>query len=97
MLIAVSLVRHPSYVGFFWWAIATQLLLGNIASTLIFVYVLGRFFYYRIMGTFVFCSRPLRTTHTAGEERHLVRFFGNDYVEYRKRVGTGLPFPIPTN
>ncbi|KAI9632565.1 protein-S-isoprenylcysteine O-methyltransferase [Dioszegia hungarica] len=74
-------VRHPSYVGFFWWAIATQLLLGNIASTLAFVYVLGRFFYYRIIN----------------EERHLVRFFGKDYVEYRKRVGTGLPFPIPTN
>jgi protein-S-isoprenylcysteine O-methyltransferase len=29
------------------------------------------------------------------EERFLVKFFGNDYIEYRKRVGTGLPFPVP--
>jgi protein-S-isoprenylcysteine O-methyltransferase len=33
---------------------------------------------------------------TPDEERHLVRFFGNDYVNYRKRVGTGLPFFIGT-
>ena len=40
--------RHPSYVGFFYWAIATQLLLGNIVSTLAFVFVLNRFFTARI-------------------------------------------------
>ncbi|ORY27468.1 protein-S-isoprenylcysteine O-methyltransferase [Naematelia encephala] len=67
--------RHPSYAGFFYWAIATQLLLGNIVSTLGFAIVLGRFFSARIKD----------------EERHLVRFFGDDYIQYRKRVGTGLP------
>lgn len=45
--------RHPSYVGFFYWALATQLLLGNVASTVIFALVLGRFFYARIIGTFL--------------------------------------------
>jgi protein-S-isoprenylcysteine O-methyltransferase Ste14 len=35
-------------------------------------------------------------TDGADEERHLVRFFGQDYINYRKRVGTGLPFPIPS-
>lgn len=42
--------RHPSYAGFFYWAVATQLLLGNIASTLGFVMVLNKFFSARIVG-----------------------------------------------
>ncbi|WVR03844.1 hypothetical protein IAU60_000841 [Kwoniella sp. DSM 27419] len=68
--------RHPAYTGFFYWAVATQLLLGNVISTLGFVVVLSRFFSARIVD----------------EERWLVKFFGDDYVEYRKRVGTKLPF-----
>ncbi|OXG15006.1 protein-S-isoprenylcysteine O-methyltransferase [Cryptococcus neoformans Ze90-1] len=68
--------RHPSYAGFFYWAVATQLLLGNIVSTLGFVIVLNKFFSARIVD----------------EEKWLVKFFGNDYVEYRKRVGTKLLF-----
>ncbi|CAD6566429.1 MAG: hypothetical protein TREMPRED_002580 [Tremellales sp. Tagirdzhanova-0007] len=68
--------RHPSYAGFFYWAVASQLLLGNVVSTLGFAIVLGRFFADRIKG----------------EEKHLVRFFGDDYVQYRRHVGTGLPF-----
>lgn len=45
-----SWFRHPSYFGFFYWALATQLLLGNVASTLAFAFVLGRFFHARIIG-----------------------------------------------
>lgn len=26
------------------------------------------------------------------EEAALIRFFGSDYIEYRKRVGTKIPF-----
>lgn len=26
------------------------------------------------------------------EERGLVKFFGDDYVQYRRRVGTMIPF-----
>ncbi|EMD40781.1 hypothetical protein CERSUDRAFT_111364 [Gelatoporia subvermispora B] len=68
--------RHPSYTGFFYWALGAQLVLQNPISFVAFVIVLWRFFYYRIKG----------------EESSLVRFFGNDYVEYRKRVGIWIPF-----
>jgi protein-S-isoprenylcysteine O-methyltransferase Ste14 len=28
----------------------------------------------------------------SAEEYHLVRFFGDEYKEYRRRVGTKIPF-----
>nr|XP_018264642.1 protein-S-isoprenylcysteine O-methyltransferase [Kwoniella dejecticola CBS 10117]OBR86800.1 protein-S-isoprenylcysteine O-methyltransferase [Kwoniella dejecticola CBS 10117] len=68
--------RHPSYTGFFYWAVFSQLLLGNVVCTIGFVVVLSRFFSHRIKD----------------EERWLIKFFGDDYVQYRKRVGTKLPF-----
>ncbi|ODN97395.1 protein-S-isoprenylcysteine O-methyltransferase [Cryptococcus wingfieldii CBS 7118] len=51
--------RHPSYAGFFYWAVTTQLLLGNVVATVGFVVVLNKFFSDRI----------------ADEERWLCRFF----------------------
>jgi protein-S-isoprenylcysteine O-methyltransferase len=42
--------RHPSYFGFYWWALGTQMLLGNAISTPVFALVLWRFFYKRIPG-----------------------------------------------
>lgn len=42
--------RHPSYTGFFYWAVATQVLLGNVISVAGFVYVLAKFFEARIIG-----------------------------------------------
>jgi uncharacterized membrane protein len=42
--------RHPSYTGFFYWAVATQVLLGNVISVVGFVYVLAKFFEARIIG-----------------------------------------------
>ncbi|WWC87816.1 uncharacterized protein L201_002708 [Kwoniella dendrophila CBS 6074] len=68
--------RHPSYTGFFYWAVFSQLLLGNVVTSLGFVIVLSRFFSARIID----------------EEKWLVKFFGDEYVQYRKRVGTKLPF-----
>ncbi|KAI0251276.1 ICMT-domain-containing protein [Lactifluus subvellereus] len=56
--------RHPSYAGFFYWALGTQLVLQN----------------------------PLSFLSTSLEERALVNFFGDDYVSYRRRVGTKIPF-----
>jgi len=41
-----------------------------------FAVLLWRFFYYR----------------TRAEERALIKFFGNDYVTYRQRVGVKIPF-----
>ncbi|KAH9951648.1 protein-s-isoprenylcysteine O-methyltransferase [Amylocystis lapponica] len=68
--------RHPSYAGFFYWAVGTQLVLQNPVSLTAFTIVLWRFFSSRIRS----------------EEGLLIRFFGNDYIQYRKRVGTKIPF-----
>ena len=45
-------LRHPSYFGFFWWAVGTQLVLGNVFCFFIYVFVLWRFFFRRIKGKF---------------------------------------------
>ncbi|OLN94020.1 Protein-S-isoprenylcysteine O-methyltransferase [Colletotrichum chlorophyti] len=68
--------RHPSYFGFFWWAIGTQLVMGNLLSLSAYAGVLWYFF----------------STRIRHEEELLVRFFGQDYVDYRNRVGTKIPF-----
>ena len=41
-------LRHPSYFGFFWWGLGTQILLGNIVCLVGYAYVLWRFFEKRI-------------------------------------------------
>ncbi|GAA97899.1 uncharacterized protein L969DRAFT_19236 [Mixia osmundae IAM 14324] len=68
--------RHPSYAAFFYWAVGTQILLGNPIAAVAFAITLYRFFAMRIIG----------------EEKHLVEFFGQQYVDYRARVPTLLPF-----
>jgi protein-S-isoprenylcysteine O-methyltransferase len=70
-----SILRHPSYFGFFWWGIGTQLMCGNTICLLGYAVVLWRFFDRRIKG----------------EEELLVRFFGNEYVVYRRRTRVGIP------
>ncbi|KAH8894995.1 ICMT-domain-containing protein [Thozetella sp. PMI_491] len=70
-----SKLRHPSYFGFFWWALGTQLVLGNAFSFVAYTAVLWRFFRVRIRH----------------EEDVLIRFFGDEYVNYRKAVGTKIP------
>ncbi|KAI0202233.1 isoprenylcysteine carboxyl methyltransferase [Astrocystis sublimbata] len=71
-----SFLRHPAYFGFFYWGVGTQLVLGNPVCFVAYVFVLWRFFASRIRS----------------EEVDLVRFFQDEYVDYRKRVGTGMPF-----
>ncbi|RIA94507.1 farnesyl cysteine-carboxyl methyltransferase, mediates the carboxyl methylation step during C-termin [Glomus cerebriforme] len=68
-------MRHPSYFGFYWWAIGTQLLLSNPICLLGFCYVLHRFFKDRI----------------EEEEPLLIKFFGNDYIKYQKKTRTYIP------
>ncbi|XP_042442200.1 probable protein-S-isoprenylcysteine O-methyltransferase [Zingiber officinale] len=69
-------IRHPGYSGFFIWAAGTQVMLCNPVSTIGFITVLWRFF----------------STRIPYEEFFLRQFFGSQYVEYARRVPSGLPF-----
>uniref|UniRef100_A0A0G4GJG8 Protein-S-isoprenylcysteine O-methyltransferase n=1 Tax=Chromera velia CCMP2878 TaxID=1169474 RepID=A0A0G4GJG8_9ALVE len=71
-----SLCRHPGYLGWTLWVIATQLMLLNLISLCLFTFVTLKFFKQRI----------------EYEEYTLVETFGKDYVEYHRRVPAGLPF-----
>lgn len=71
-----GLFRHPSYVGWFYWSIGTQVMLCNPFCCVAYALVSWKFFNGRIIE----------------EEIALIHFFGEDYVEYKKNVGTGLPF-----
>nr|POE59370.1 protein-s-isoprenylcysteine o-methyltransferase [Quercus suber] len=71
-----SLLRHPSYFGFFWWALGTQLLVGNKICLVGFALALWKFFDGRIRA----------------EEKTLIQFFGEDYQVFRQRTPTGIPF-----
>lgn len=68
--------RHPSYFGFFYWAIGTQMILLNPVSFVMFVVILWRFFNHRIKV----------------EEAYLVSFFGEEYIMYREKVPVRIPF-----
>ncbi|KAK9351124.1 Isoprenylcysteine carboxyl methyltransferase family-domain-containing protein [Lipomyces doorenjongii] len=70
-----SFTRHPSYLGYFWWAIGTQLFLMNPVASFGFAIVLWRFFNNRIQY----------------EEKLLIEFFGDKYLEYKKSTGTLIP------
>lgn len=71
-----SFSRHPSYSGFFFWALGTQVLLANPISFVTFVALLWIFFSERIRD----------------EEAYLLVFFGEEYVDYRKTTPTRIPF-----
>jgi protein-S-isoprenylcysteine O-methyltransferase len=68
--------RHPSYVGFFYWSISTQLVLGNIGNAVFYTVFSWSFFHRRI----------------AYEEETLDAFFPTVYVEYANRTCSGIPF-----
>eukprot|EP00762_Andalucia_godoyi_P000941 ANDGO_03834.mRNA.1 putative protein-S-isoprenylcysteine O-methyltransferase len=68
--------RHPGYFGWFVWSIATQIMLGNLLSIVGFAIASWKFFADRI---------PF-------EEDLLIEMFGKQYVEYRDRTPTLLPF-----
>jgi protein-S-isoprenylcysteine O-methyltransferase len=70
-----ALSRHPSYMGWFWWSVGTQVLLANPVCTVAYAAASWRFFRDRI----------------DVEERLLLKFFGPAYDAYQQRVGTGIP------
>lgn len=69
-------MRHPSYAGWFWWSIGTQIVLCNPVCIVLYAIASWKFFYERILV----------------EEITLVSFFQQEYIDYQKRAGTGLPF-----
>jgi len=71
-----SYVRHPSYVGWFLWSLGTQIVLLNPICLILYGVVSWLFFNERIYI----------------EEHSLLRFFGNDYSDYQKKVPSGIPF-----
>jgi protein-S-isoprenylcysteine O-methyltransferase len=70
--------RHPSYFGWFWRTVLSQVLLMNPVCLVGFTYVTWKFFVRRI----------------EEEEDILKskEFFGEKYETYKKSVGTGIPF-----
>jgi protein-S-isoprenylcysteine O-methyltransferase len=70
------LFRHPGYFGFFVFAVGTQIALKNPVAVIIFIIVLWRYFDDRIRV----------------EERYLVEMFGDDYIKYREKTPTWIPY-----
>ncbi|MBZ3871385.1 Protein-S-isoprenylcysteine O-methyltransferase [Sciurus carolinensis] len=68
--------RHPSYVGWFYWSIGTQVKMCNPICGVVYALTVWRIF----------------RDGTEEEEISLIHFFGEEYLEYKKRVPTGLPF-----
>lgn len=75
-LYSYKYLRHPSYVGFFYWSIGTQMLLCNTLSMALFSVASWFFFKRRI---------PY-------EEETLYIHFGDDYHNYVQNSWMGLPF-----
>ena len=71
-----SFSRHPSYLGWFWWTVGMAMILGNPVTAIGFVGAAWYFFKDRI----------------EYEEQTLVDMFGEQYIEYRKRVPVRIPF-----
>lgn len=69
-------LRHPSYFGFFWWGLGSQIVLGNGFCFVGYAVALWRFFMQRI----------------AREENLLIGFFGMNYVRYKDNTRVGIPF-----
>ena len=88
-------LRHPSYFGFFWWGLGSQIVLGNGVCLLGYAVVLWRFFNKRIQSKsscFVFRLGNLNIDQQLEEENLLIGFFGMDYVTYREKTRVSIPF-----
>ncbi|CAH1105683.1 unnamed protein product [Psylliodes chrysocephalus] len=68
--------RHPSYVGWFYWSIGTQIILVN--PLCVPAYALASWLFFK--------------TRIEIEEITLLNFFGQNYCDYQDKVGTGIPF-----
>lgn len=66
---------HPSYTGYFYWAVSLQVILMNPLCFLVYIKTLANFFSNRIVN----------------EEESLIEFFGQDYIDYRKDTMVLIP------
>lgn len=71
-----SISRHPSYFGFYLWSIGIEIMCCNPICFIAFTFILFKFFKNRILL----------------EEKLLIQFFGEEYLEYKKKVGILIPF-----
>lgn len=69
-------LRHPSYFGWFYWSVGTQLILCNPLCTILYAVTSWVFFKERI----------------AYEESTLLRFYGREYQHYMQTTKVGIPF-----
>ena len=82
-------------MAFFWWAIGTQILVGNKICLVAFIVSLWTFFNNRIKCELPVCDilcGLLCTDFNLAEESSLVEFFGKDYDAFRRSTMTGIPF-----
>ena len=70
------LCRHPSYFGFFLWSVGIEIMCVNPLCTIGFTIILYQFFKVRI----------------EFEEEYLIKFFGMEYIKYRREVSNLMPF-----
>lgn len=73
-----SVLRHPSYFGFFWRTVILQLILGNTFTFLTHTVVVWIFFKERVR----YEERILQSES----------FFGSSYVVYKLSTWVGIPF-----
>jgi protein-S-isoprenylcysteine O-methyltransferase len=71
-----SICRHPSYFGFFIWSVGIEIMCVNPLCIIAFTYILFKFFKNRI----------------EVEEKYLIKFFGMEYIKYKREVGILMPF-----
>eukprot|EP01034_Spumella_vulgaris_P024493 gene24493-30844_t len=73
-----SYLRHPSYFGWFYWSVGTQLILCNPVCTVLYAIASWSFFKDRI---------PY-------EEQLLLKFYGDEYTKYAQQTVIGIPFVV---
>mmetsp|Transcript_15535 Transcript_15535/g.23143 ORF Transcript_15535/g.23143 Transcript_15535/m.23143 type:complete len:262 (+) Transcript_15535:117-902(+) len=71
-----SLFRHPSYTGWYWWSLGTQVLLANPICAI----------WYACVGWIFFSER------IPYEENLLTEFYPDTYPSYARKTFIGIPF-----
>eukprot|EP00457_Paulinella_chromatophora_P007414 gb/GEZN01007437.1/.p1 GENE.gb/GEZN01007437.1/~~gb/GEZN01007437.1/.p1 ORF type:complete len:413 (-),score=30.76 gb/GEZN01007437.1/:299-1414(-) len=68
-------IRHPGYASYFWFCVGLELILLNPVSLLLHIYVLIEWF----------------TRQCDHEEGHMMRNYGERYLQYHRRTFSGIP------